>query len=508
MALLNDLNRKSLTVKIAATSITLTVFVLVILGGVFIAHQKRQVYADLKKRGASLAKVAAYGGTHAVLNGNTEDLRLIIRGIESGNDVEYVVIEDARGNVMAQTDTGLEGRAAIASSAHTVSGGDGVKIKEWTPGGKANIYEFSAPVLLIPDNAGPEDAKSAIGVVRVGMTTASAEGAITSSLRLLLVLTAFLVVLSVLATTKTMKAILSPLRSLLTCVQFTGEGDLTKQIVVTDTNDEVGELGKAFGRMQESLNNMVTQIRSSAELVDASVSELSSSSKQQAAGANEQSTSLTETSSAVEELATVSKQIAENAKTVAEMAEQSLERMETIRESTSQGANRILALGEKSQSIGEVVGMIDDITRQTNLLALNASIEAARAGTAGKGFAVVATEIRKLATNVAGSTDQIRDIIKEIQDAANASVLATENITNSVESGIEMSKMAAESAAHINMATQQQKSASDQMVITIKEMVAIAQQTSSGAKQIAETANKLSDATKDQRNLVSQFQVK
>ena len=123
------------------------------------------------------------------------------------------------------------------------------------------------------------------------------------------------------------------------------------------------------------------------------------------------------------------------------MAEQSLERMETIRANTTQGANRILALGEKSQSIGEVVSMIDDITRQTNLLALNASIEAARAGAAGKGFAVVATEIRKLDTNVAGSTDQIREIIKEIQNATNASVLATENITNSVESGIEMSKM-------------------------------------------------------------------
>ena len=383
-----------------------------------------------------------------------------------------------------------------------------MELKKWEPAGSAPIFEFAAPVVVESNNSSQGATENVVGVVRVGITTATADGAIARSVKLLIALTTVLVVLSVLATTRTMKTILRPLRYLLTCVQSTGEGDLTKNFSVADTDDEVGKLGKAFGQMQESLNNMVRQIRSSAELVDASVSELSSSSKQQAAGANEQSTSLTETSSAVEELATVSKQIAENAKTVARMAEQSLERMGTIRESTSQGANRILALGEKSQSIGEVVGMIDDITRQTNLLALNASIEAARAGTAGKGFAVVATEIRKLATNVAGSTDQIREIIKEIQDATNASVLATENITSSVESGIEMSKLAAESAAHINMATQQQKSASDQMVTTIKEMVAIAQQTSSGAKQIAETANKLSDATKGQRKLVAQFRIK
>lgn len=508
MNLLDELKQKSLTVKIAATSVTVTILVVVILGGVFVAHQKKQIYADLTKRGISLAKIAAHNGVHGVLDADSAVLRRLVRGVATEEDVAYVIVEDIRGNVLAKTETGLEENALGASMVKKAVANASVELREWEPAGSPRVYEFAAPILVAANDKGPAGPEHSVGTVRVGITTATAESAIMNSIKLLTALTTVLVVLSMLATTRTMKMILSPLRTLLTCVQSTGEGDLTKNFTVADTNDEVGELGKAFGQMQESLNNMVRQIRGSAELVDASVSDLSSSSKQQAAGATEQSTSLTETSSAVEELAAVSKQIAENAKTVAQMAEQSLDRMETIRESTSQGANRILALGEKSQSIGEVVGMIDDITRQTNLLALNASIEAARAGAAGKGFAVVATEIRKLATNVAGSTEQIREIIKEIQDATNASVLATENITSSVESGIEMSKLAAESAAHINMATQQQKSASDQMVTTIKEMVAIAQQTSSGARQIAETANKLSGATKDQRKLVAQFRIK
>jgi methyl-accepting chemotaxis protein len=503
----------------------LTILVVVALSSIFVAHEKKQIYAALEQRGVSLAKISAHSASSGVVARDRSALMRLIRGIEVEDDIAYVIIQDARGNVLAQTETGLEKEALNRTGGEMTKSAGGTNMSTWKPAGLSRIYNLSAIITARVSNQLDDElsvstlaepnvvSKSArvkginAGTARVGISTKNAEEAINRSIIMAAALTGMLIVLSVVLTAKTIKIILSPLRSLLSCVQTTGEGDLTTRFIAAMSNDEVGKLSDAFGQMQESLKSMVEQIQSSAELVDASVSELSSSSRQQAAGANEQSTSLTETSSAVEELATVSKQIAENAKKVAETAEQSLERMETIRENTAQGANRILTLGEKSQSIGEVVSMIDDITRQTNLLALNASIEAARAGAAGKGFAVVATEIRKLATNVAGSTDQIREIIKEIQNATNASVLATENITNSVESGIEMSKMAAESAAHINMATQQQKSASDQMVTTIKEMVAIAQQTSSGAKQIADTANKLSDTTKDQRKLVSQFKI-
>jgi methyl-accepting chemotaxis protein len=524
MHLLNSIKRKSLTAKIAATSSTLTILVVLVLSVTFVVQQKNQIYAGLIKRGVSLAKITAHSSSYGVLTGQKRNLTKLIRGIETEEDVAYVIIQDAQGNVLTQTNTGLEREAVNQNNSEGDDGSDNIVMSFWQPNNNSSIYEVAVSITSQVDGRFDDEFNSSgiegpnistvdravgtnIGTARVGISTRTAQAAIKRSVALAAALTIVLAIISLLVTGKVMEIILRPLRSLLTCVQATGEGDLTTEIVAIETRDEVGELGKAFTQMQESLTKMVRQIQSSSELVDASVSELSSSSRQQAAGATEQSTSLTETSSAVEELATVSKQIAENAKKVSEMAEQSLDRMETIRVNTTQGANRILALGEKSQSIGEVVSMIDDITRQTNLLALNASIEAARAGAAGKGFAVVATEIRKLATNVAGSTDQIREIIKEIQNATNASVLATENITNSVEGGIEMSKKAAESAAHIHMATQQQKSASDQMVSTIKEMVAIAQQTSSGAKQIADTANKLSDTTKEQRKLVSQFKV-
>ncbi len=152
---------------------------------------------------------------------------------------------------------------------------------------------------------------------------------------------------------------------------------------------------------------------------------------EQASGAAQQAAAVTETSATVEELAQTSKQIAENSQSVAAIAERTLasaeegmqtvadtaDGIEEIRESTQAASDRILALGERSQEIGRVLVIIDDIAEQTKILALNAAIEAARAGEAGKGFAVVAEEIRKLADSVTESTSEIGRVVREIQSS-------------------------------------------------------------------------------------------
>ena len=100
--------------------------------------------------------------------------------------------------------------------------------------------------------------------------------------------------------------------------------------------------------------------------------------------------------------------------------------IEEIRQSTQVASDRILALGERSQEIGRVLVIIDDIAEQTKILALNAAIEAARAGEAGKGFAVVAEEIRKLADSVTESTSEIGRVVREIQTSSSSLVMSTE----------------------------------------------------------------------------------
>jgi len=302
--------------------------------------------------------------------------------------------------------------------------------------------------------------------------------------------------------------IAAPLKRLLSTALAIGKGNLTQRMATDYGNDEIGQLSNAFSRMQENLITMVKRIRDSIELLESSSVELSTSSRQQADGSMQQAAALTETSTTVEELAASSSQIAVSAEVVAELAKQSLAGMEKIRDNTDQEANRILTLGEKSQAIGDVVALIDDIAKQTNILALNATIEAERAGEAGRGFGVVAIEIRELAKNVAKSTKQIREIIKEIQDATNASVMATENVGKAVVEGIDLSKQTAQSAKQISMATQQQGSASEQVVSAIKQMSDVVNQATAGSHQVADTAHKLVEVTSEQKRVIGQFVIR
>lgn len=80
---------------------------------------------------------------------------------------------------------------------------------------------------------------------------------------------------------------------------------------------------------------------------------------------------------------------------------------------------RLNALTQSAERIGDVIGLISDVASRTNLLALNATIEAARAGEAGKGFAVVAGEVKNLAAQTAKATDEVASQIAAMREAAN-----------------------------------------------------------------------------------------
>jgi methyl-accepting chemotaxis protein len=317
---------------------------------------------------------------------------------------------------------------------------------------------------------------------------------------------------------------MAPLDQVVQSVHAACRGEIGNKVEVT-SEDEIGALGTSYNQLLDLIVYLVRQTQESSRRLNQSASDILAATEQAASGSAEQAASISQTTATMEELASTYRQIAENADQVVSMAEASLESaesgqqavmntlsaMEEIKVRTQTSANKILALGERSQQISQVLAIINAIADQTKILALNAAIEAARAGEAGKGFSVVAVEIRKLAESVVESTTEISSIMTEIQSAASELVVSTEHELKQVQSGVGLANTTGESldrildmveqttiaAKEISAATQQQKSATDQVVKAMREVATVAQQTAAGSKQIASSAEWLSTMARE-----------
>jgi methyl-accepting chemotaxis protein len=144
--------------------------------------------------------------------------------------------------------------------------------------------------------------------------------------------------------------------------------------------------------------------------------------------------------------------------------ETNIEKMTTLKQKIEIIADLILELSEHIQQIGSIIGVVEDITEQTNMLALNAAVEAARAGEHGKGFAVVAGEIRKLADESKQATTKITSLIHDIQQATNSTVMATEEGTKEIESGVGLAHKIAQNIESLRLKVQETSASVDQIV--------------------------------------------
>lgn len=216
------------------------------------------------------------------------------------------------------------------------------------------------------------------------------------------------------------------------------------------SSDEIGKLGAGFEAMVDKLRKLVEHIklvsgevttasgklartadetRVSSEDVTRTVEEIANGASDQAGDAEKAVGEVSALSEKIEYLSRESEEVLQFTRNIVRTSEDSKSVVEELKtkaeenkESTDNIEQIIIGLDGKINSVGEILLTIDSITEQTNLLALNASIEAARAGEHGKGFAVVAEEIRKLAQSSRDSSDEIKEIIQDVQSESRRTV--------------------------------------------------------------------------------------
>ncbi len=331
------------------------------------------------------------------------------------------------------------------------------------------------------------------------------------------------------------RTIVKPISRLSETATQISQGDLSTEIPQFNRRDEIAILASAFHSMAANLREQIKEVMTGVNVLSASASEISTTVSQVGVNASKVSSAITETTTTVEQVKQSAKLSSDKAKEVALSAQETVTTSEEGRKATEEAIVRIRLIQEQMESIGEtviklsehsmtienIVSVVQDLADQSNLLAVNASIEAARAGERGKGFSVVAQEIKSLAEQSRGATDQIRSILADTRKWVSAVVMATEQGAKAVQAGVAQSKSAEQSietlsatvirasqaAAVIGASTEQQFVGVDQVSQAMTSVDQAMRQNVEGMTQLEQAATRLHDLGGQLQNVITRYKV-
>jgi methyl-accepting chemotaxis protein len=322
------------------------------------------------------------------------------------------------------------------------------------------------------------------------------------------------------------------LRGMAAVAEQIASGDLRGNVQPQSTQDV---LGHAFVKMHANLRAQIGSMVEGATVLGSAASEIVASTAQLASGASESAAAVSETTTTVEEIRATAQMASQKARAVSDQAQRAVQVTQNGRKSAEDVANgmtrirtqmdaigeSMMRLSEQTQAIGQIIASVEDLSAQSNLLAVNAAIEAAKAGDQGKGFGVVAQEVKSLAEQSRAATDRVRTILNDIQKAATAAVMATEQGNKAVEAGSRQAELAGESiqalsgnvteaaqaATQIAASSQQQLVGMDQVAGAMENIKQASTQNVASARQLETAARNLSELGHRLKQVVENYSV-
>lgn len=519
-----------LQVKITTAFIVALAVTLIIVGVTFLYQINKQMHEQLIVEGTITYRNASYAISYGLL---TEDVELVnpyLNGVFSNSNLVAIEIYNLDGQLLTRrsSDTSLKPydsdfiRNLLDKQTNEL-------IQQETP----DWIEFMGPSYYESQHEKPE----LIGYLRVIIDKTGLQKN-PANLILTIVIVA-IIAFAVGATLAFMlgQRIISPLREMTTAMEqiARGEGDLTQQLEITH-EDEIGQMARSFNQFTDKLNQIVQDIIRTSTQIGQLTADTTTTVAHFAERVNSQASFVNETSTSVKELSATASSIADDSNLVLQTADdshrsaqagvQSVSRsqakMREIHDKNMQATQEIIRLGKKSKEIQHIMHMIHGISLQSKMIAFNAAIESATTGAVGKRFGVVASQIRELANSVFDSTEDIKRIVREVQQAVDDLVKEFREEQASIQEGVETiesamdvlnriaekSELSVQKMKQISQATKQQTHASGQVVFSLQEIMDEATELNTNGAYFQQTIEAINELAQTLQQEVGKFKVK